>query len=209
MELGFGADVRDEDPGGEKDEGAEGREHEEGCVPADGVGEVKADGNTEDRGDGEGTHDETHGAPAALFGNNITDDREDDGVGDSAERTGKPARGGEREVTWSESAGEGGEAEAGVEKKDGMASIEAIEKRSRDETRDAGADRIGGNDGAELSGADTEDAHVLRAERHHDEEVEHGGELHDGEDSNERGFAEGSSVRHPGEGGELVLLLLW
>ena len=97
-----------------------------------------------------------------------------------------------RSGNWrSQAAEERAEEEAGVQNHERGPPREPIDDGRSDEPGRAGGEGVRRNDQAKFCGADVQRTHQLRAERHHDHEVDDRGELHGGQDEQNQPLAAG------------------
>ncbi len=67
--------------------------------------------------------------------------------------------------------------------------VKAIEHEAAGETEDRSRQSVGGDEVGELGGRDVKHVHQLRAQRHHDHEIQHMGELYRPEGEERGAFA--------------------
>ena len=189
--------------GGEPDRHGEDGEEEERRVPFEEIDEDETGGDAEHGGEREGGHDDGHAASAAFGRDDVGDDGEDDGTGDTAEGTGGDARDEQKVKRGREGAGERGESEAGVEPEQGAFAVETVDKEAADKTGDGGGESVGGDEVAELGRRDVEHAHEAGTERHHDHKIHDVGELDggQGEEDSALGGGGANGLRSGGRNG--------
>src|SRR5262245_29830993 len=123
--------------------------------------QYQAERNTTNGSDRKGGHHKSHGSAAALFRDDVPNDSKDECAGDAAKSAGDYASCHKQMVSGRQSAQESAKREPCVENEQGGLAIESVEKKSRGNACDSGADGVSGNDQSELSGIDMEDPHVL------------------------------------------------
>ena len=131
-----------------------------------------------DGSDGESRHDQPDGGAAPFERHQIPNHREDDRGSHPAESTGQNPSDQKERIRWGKTAGEGGQRETGEDPHQRPLPVEAVEHEGRQQSGQSCTESIGGYEGAELSGRNGEGPHELRAQRHHDHEIQRVGELH-------------------------------
>ena len=105
--------------------------------------------------------------------------RANDSAKDSRQNPGRD----ERRKIGRESAAKRAQSQSRIQRENGDAPIETVEKKSRRQPGETGAKGIGGNHKAKLARRNRENPHELRTQRHHDQKVDDVGELNRGEHS--------------------------
>ena len=123
-------------------------------------------------------HHQSHGSATALLGNHVTHNRKNQRAGDAAKGARHHPGRHQQMITGSEGTSERADGESQVQHEHGpLAAIEQIKKETRGDSRNSGADRVRRYDQTELAGRNSKYPHVLRPQRHYDQEIDDGREL--------------------------------
>src|SRR5882724_2765138 len=125
-----------------------------------------------------------------MFWYDVAHDGEDERTGNASKCAGKRAGSNKRRIGLGECAEKRSQSKSSVEGQERALSVKTIEKKAGGNAEDTGADSVGGNDDAKLSRRDREYSHVLRPQRHDNDEVDDGGEIDGRQRKQQQAFSE-------------------
>src|SRR6266404_600498 len=125
-----------------------------------------------------------------MFWYDVAHDREDQRAGNASKCPGERAGSYERVIGLGECAEKRSQSKPSIEGQQRALSVKTIEKKAGGDATDTGADSVGGNDDAKLSRRNREYPHVLRPQRHDNDEVDDGGEIDGRQRKQQQAFSE-------------------
>ena len=152
-------------------------------------------GSERERGRQEGRR-----ACAPRIGDDVGNDREDEGADDTTENAGDNACREEELVRWREAAQRGCDDEAGVHREQRALATESVDPECGDEPARGGGKRVRGDEHPEMPRIDLEQPHERRRERHQDHEVQDVRELNACERDEQHDLARRQGVARRGRG---------
>ena len=112
-----------------------------------------------------------------MFRHDVPYNGENQRTSDTTERAGQGTGHYEQMIGLGESAKKRSQSESGIEGQKSTLSVKAVEKKTGGDPRDTRAQSVGRNDDAKLCRRNREDPHVLRPERHDDDEINNRSEI--------------------------------
>src|SRR5712691_1123129 len=125
-----------------------------------------------------------------MFWYHVAHDGENQRPGNTSKCPGESAGSYEQVIRLGEGAEKRSQTKSAIEGKESALSVKAVEKKAGGDARDTCADGVGGNDDAKLCRRNREYSHVLRPQRHDDNEVNDGGEIDGGQRKQQQPFGE-------------------
>ena len=166
-------------------QGADGDDHEEGRVPSPAGGQQQGQRNSQHAAAGERGLNHSHDAAAHLQRKQIGDDGEGNRADDAREHAGDHPGGQQPVIARGQAAEQRADEKAAVEEQQQFLPVEAVGEPGREESRQPRAERVSRDDQSELRGRDLQRGNDQRAQGGEHHEVEHDGELQEGQNGHD------------------------
>ena len=164
-------------------------------VPAPVLRQNQPQGHTRHRGHGKRRHHDAHGTPAPLKGHHVRHDGLRQGRQHAAKSARKNARHRQRAIGGREAAGQRRQPEQAIEHQQQPLAPEAVDVGRSQQARCPRRQRVGRHQQAKLRVRDRKQLRELRAQRHHDHEVQDVCELDAGQRQQQPQFTAGRKLR--------------